>query len=259
MTILPKHIARLACAVVSLAACSNGGETVSSQSQPLTAVCVEPGATPPAGAFTCGGSVTVECSSHDGASVEHIFVPSTAPCADTRQDVSTPGPFHVGTTPVTVTTHTGDGGTGPSCSATIHVVDTAPPTITPKATAYLWPPNHSLHHIDLADCAGVTDTCDPSVRVAITFVESDEPANTTGDGNTDADIVNLTCSGVDLRAERRGNSDGRVYTIGVRAIDAAGNHADGACHVAVSHDQGNGVVAAGGPAAVHLAAPAGCL
>jgi len=240
----------------ALAACSNADESVGKTIQPLTAVCVEPGAAPPAGAFTCGGTKTVECSSFDGAGVDQIFVPSSSPCADTTQQVSNPGPFPVGTTQVTVTTQASDGGAAASCAATIHVVDTTPPTIEPKATTSLWPPNHTLHHVDLADCASVVDTCDPKVRIAITYVESDEPANATGDGNTAADIVNLSCTGVDLRAERSGNKDGRVYTIGVRATDAAGNHADGACHVAVSHDQGNGVVAVGGPAAVHVAAPA---
>lgn len=61
----------------------------------------------------------------------------------------------------------------------------------------------------------------------------------TGDGNTDPDIL-LSCDGVDLRAERSGNGDGRIYTLSWRAEDAAGNAAEGDCHVVVPHDQGGG-------------------
>jgi hypothetical protein len=57
-------------------------------------------------------------------------------------------------------------------------------------------------------------------------VTSDEPDDIAGggDGNTIHDIVIASnCKSVQLRAERDGNGNGRVYTITFKVRDASGN------------------------------------
>src|SRR5205085_1599315 len=116
--------------------------------------------------------------------------------------------------------------------------DTAAPVIhsvsaTPNS---LWPPNHKMHEV--AVHVSATDNCDSSLSCRITSVHSDEPINGTGDGNTAPDWVIDGALAVDLRAERAGTGDGRVYTITVTCTDDAGNHSSKATHVTVPHDQG---------------------
>jgi len=60
--------------------------------------------------------------------------------------------------------------------------------------------------------------------VEIAQVTSDEVENGDDDGNTVNDIViGGDCKSVQLRAERDGNRNGRVYTVTLRLRDAAGN------------------------------------
>ena len=125
--------------------------------------------------------------------------------------------------------------------------DTTAPTITasgkPKA---LWPANHKYQTVSISDLvSSVTDICDASVGVAkieITSVSSDEPEEALGegDGNTTADIVIKGPQTVDLRAEREGTGNGRVYTINYKVTDTSGNTATGSSQVWVPHDQGKG-------------------
>ncbi len=109
----------------------------------------------------------------------------------------------------------------------------------------LWPPNHKYHTITGADC--VVDACDENVRVTFLSASSDEPVNAKGDGNTEPDIV-LACDHVQLRSERQGGSNGRVYTLGWKAVDEAGNETDGECIVTVHHDQSGRQAVDDGPA-----------
>ncbi len=105
--------------------------------------------------------------------------------------------------------------------------DAEAPVITLKRSGQtLFPPNHKYRTLDLAQIiASVSDNVsDLSVSdVVITRVTSDEPENGTGDGNTDDDIVLEGCQVVELRAERSGPGDGRVYTVEIAVQDRAGN------------------------------------
>ena len=40
-----------------------------------------------------------------------------------------------------------------------------------------------------------------------------------------------------LRSERQGPKDGRVYKLGVRVVDGSGNASEGVCTVVVDRDQ----------------------
>ena len=70
--------------------------------------------------------------------------------------------------------------------------------------------------------AKVTDNCGPA-KWHIIKVQSNEPVNGKGDGNTSPDWIILSDHTVSLRAERSGTGSGRIYTITVQAYDASGN------------------------------------
>jgi hypothetical protein len=129
----------------------------------------------------------------------------------------------VGTTTVTCTTTA-----GPGCSFTVTVNDNQSPQITFTGPIELSPPNHNYVPLTMSQLvASASDNCDASVDindVVITKVSSDEPENGSGDGNTTNDIVIASnCKSVQLRAERKGGGNGRVYRITFRVSDSSGN------------------------------------
>ncbi len=120
----------------------------------------------------------------------------------------------------------------------------APPTDTCEGRSgalVLWPPNHKLHTIDVLDCAALTYcdddmSFDPSIW-HIVAVTSDEPVDVGGggDGHTDKfDMAIVDARTVELRSERQGKGDGRVY----RALLASDDGDLAACEVHVPHNQG---------------------
>lgn len=240
-----------------VAACN--GEDLGSGAAPLTVQCVDVGAPIPAGAWICGEARTVECDSLAGAHVDFIYAQlgSTTTCGDAELTVSLPGPFLVGPHAITVSGSISGGPAAQICASDLTVVDTVAPVVTPHETE-LWPPNHKLHHLSVADCVTAVDTCDGALKVWLTSASSDEPENDLGDGNTDPDIVNLGCDGVDLRAERQGPADGRVYTLGFHVEDASGHGVDGTCRVVVPHDQGGKSTVDSGPAYAVDVTPGSC-
>ena len=132
-------------------------------------------------------------------------------------------------TPTTITLIVNDGQLD-SVPDTVVVTmkDTLPPTITSGKPIILWPPEHKYKTFSISDLGiSVTDKGDPTVTAAnvyITHVTSDEleDAKGNGDGNTIADIVINGLQSVDLRAERLGAGNGRVYTIYYEVKDASG-------------------------------------
>jgi hypothetical protein len=90
----------------------------------------------------------------------------------------------------------------------------------------LWAPTHQYQTVKVADLiADAGDSCATTLsrsNVVISQVTSDEPENMAGggDGNTLNDIVIAPdCKSVQLRAERDGNGNGRVYTITFKVSD----------------------------------------
>ncbi|MFX0182204.1 MAG: PKD domain-containing protein [Candidatus Hodarchaeota archaeon] len=157
--------------------------------------------------------------------------------------------FPLGSHEVTLTVDDGKGGTDTD-EVVITVIDTTEPElIVADEPIVLWPPNHKYHSITISDFVlSVSDLCDGDLTiddVIITKVTSDEPENAIGqgDGNTLDDIVIVDDQTVNLRAERQGNGDGRVYTIYFEVTDASGNTATGSFQVWVPHDQGAGSTA----------------
>jgi uncharacterized repeat protein (TIGR01451 family) len=154
-----------------------------------------------------------------------------------------------GTTTITWTA-TDDAGNHSSCDQTITVVDNEPPVIVFNGqTPSMWPPNHKYQTFGVTNfVTSVTDNCD-SIGVGsvyITKVTSDEIENGNGDGNTMNDIVIAAdCKSVQLRSEREGNSNGRVYTIFFSVADSSGNIGTGTAKVVVRHNPGETAVDSG--------------
>src|SRR5262249_29512604 len=130
--------------------------------------------------------------------------------------------------------------------------DTQGPTITTGASLTMWPPNHKYKTFNVSDLvASVTDNCDSSVGVSsvtISMVTSDEANNSGGDGNTTNDIVIAgDCKSVQLRSERSGNGNGRVYTITFKVTDGSGNVSTATPKVTVPKSQNGAAAIDDGP------------
>jgi hypothetical protein len=196
--------------------------------------------TPPA--IAAPADVTAECVSPLGTPVA-LGTPVVSDVCDDAVAVSNDAPalFPLGVTTV-LWTATDNFDNSASDGQLVTVVDTTPPTITVTLSrTVLWPPNHKL----VAIRATITsqDTCDAAPQIRLVSITSDEPDNGTGDGNTEGDVAGAEFGTDDrefqLRAERAGSGDGRVYTITYEARDASGNATTQTATVTVPHDQGN--------------------
>jgi hypothetical protein len=79
----------------------------------------------------------------------------------------------------------------------------------------------------------VTDNCSNTVTVTVT---SDEPETGLSNGDQGPDIVKIDDKHWQLRAERDGKGDGRVYTITITAVDGSGNTSTETRTVIVAHN-----------------------
>lgn len=162
------------------------------------------------------------------------------------------GSLSAGNHTVTVTT---TGACGNAVQTATLTVGGSPVINLSKTTDKLWPPNHQYNTFNVADfVASASSSCDPSVDindVVIQKVSSDEPEeNPAGaDGNTLNDIVIAPdCKSVQLRAERDGDLNGRVYTITFKVTDSFGNSTTVTVTVTVPINHG-GTAIDSGPAA----------
>ncbi len=182
-----------------------------------------------------------------GADVSYTE-PSGESCGTVTCDHPSGSFFPVGDTTVTCTSSA-----GPSCSFTVTVTDDEAPVITTGGQGItLWPPNHKYKTINVTDLVtSVSDNCDAGVgtgSVRITSVSSDEPNNSGGDGNTTNDIVIAAdCKSVQLRSERKGDGNGRVYTITFKVTDASGNVSTATATVSVPKSQNGSAAVDDGP------------
>ncbi len=186
-------------------------------------------------------NLQVECLGPAGTPV-HIGRAFAEDACDLDVAVENDAPdlFPVGDTIVTWTATDAAGNTTQAMQ-TVRVVDTTPPEISVELDPdLLWPPNHKMHTITAE--IEVLDVCDPNPQVQLIAVVSNEPDDDTGDGATTGDIQNATSGAddriFDLRAERKGNGTGRIYTATYQASDASGNTADDSDEVLVPKSKG---------------------
>ena len=132
----------------------------------------------------------------------------------------TPGPNVLGADTFTYTIDDGQGGTD-TATVTVTIVDTTPPDVTASVdTASLWPPNHQMENVGLT--VNTSDNGGGAVTTAVS-VYSDEDNLAPGSGNFSPDATLVPPSTLQLRAERSGAGDGRVYLIAIVATDASSN------------------------------------
>ena len=142
-----------------------------------------------------------------------------------------------------VTLHVNDGVNPPvSGDVTIQVIDTTAPTLAPVPNkTILWPPNHKM--VDITIQANASDDSGESVMLSA-VVTSNEPQDGLGDGNTSPDWTEPVIDQVNgiitlqLRSERSGNGNGRIYTITITGTDSSGNSSQANVEIIVPHDKG---------------------
>lgn len=117
------------------------------------------------------------------------------------------------------------------------------PPICSAATASvvtLWPPNHQWANIGILN---VTDPEGGAVTINIASITSDEPT-AFGPGSGGAqhapDAQGINTPTAQLRVERSGQGNGRVYGINFIAADPQGATCSGYVTVCVPHNQGKG-------------------
>jgi hypothetical protein len=233
----------LGATALSAAACGSAHEQLGSNEKALVAACTDGSPeSVPEGAWICPEARTVECTSGTGLVevADKLYVDDSeeAQCADKPLSVSDAGPFAPGEHEITVSDDEGNA----LCAATLTVTDSVAPTVEAK-TIQLWPPNHKFHSIAVSDCVSAVDACQGDITGEFIWASSDEPVDDRGDGHHSPDILIDDCGHVQVRAERQGPKDGRVYKLGVRVVDGAGNVTESECAVIVDHDQ-RGVVGA---------------
>jgi hypothetical protein len=192
--------------------------------------------TPPV--ITLPGNQTLEATSAAGAVA--TFTASAQDIVSGNVAVTFNHPsgstFPLGTT--TVIAGAADAaGNSSSGTFTITVHDTTGPTFQSLTASpnVLWSPNHQMVAVNIS--AVVSDAVDAAPITRIISVTSNEPVNGSGDGDTAPDwqiTGNLT---LNLRAERAGGGNGRVYTITVESRDAFGNASVRTVTVSVPHNQ----------------------
>ena len=228
---------------VANAATSDGTDIGAFELQPLCSL-------------TCPTDISVPNDTGLCGAVVNYTEPSGEGCGRVSCDYPSGSTFPVGETTVTCTSSV-----GPTCSFKVTVSDTEAPVVTTNGeTITLWPPNHKYKTVQVSDLvAGASDNCDASVNlgsVQISQVTSDEAENGNGDGNTFNDIVIAAdCRSVQLRSERSGNGNGRVYTITFKVTDASGNFSTATVKVTVPLSQNGSAAVDDGP---HYTVLSGC-
>lgn len=192
-----------------------------------------------------GSDITVEQESHAGTQVT-LHGNATDICSTQfnftwsekgvvlGRDQNLTCTFNLGAHTVTLNATDVSGNAG-SDNVTVNVIDTTPPQINATAAiSVLWPPNHK--YVEVKINATAFDVCDPSPKITLVSVTSNEPDNGIGDGNTVNDIVIINDFTFSLRAERSGAGEGRIYTITYKATDVSGNFAMVSVTIEVPHN-----------------------
>jgi len=147
------------------------------------------------------------------------------------------GPMPLGDHLINLTA-TDPGGAFDQCEALVTVIDDTPPVITAQTTPFiLWPINLQYETYYISDFVlSVDDNC--SIlgidNVMISSATSDEPDAGGAYGNKPNDmVIAQDCKSIQLRRERFGGGNGRVYNIFLELMDDYGNVGYASCQVQV--------------------------
>jgi hypothetical protein len=200
--------------------------------------------TPPT--ITCPAAIEVDQTGPGGTPATHPTIAAFLSAASASDDVDpapiitddAPAVFPLGVTPVVFRAMDASGNQS-ECTATVTVLDTTPPGIAVVMNkTVLWPPNHKFVTV----CAEVTVSDNGSVAPTFTLVSitSNEPPLGLGEGNIAQDIrgaeIGTPDLCFDLRAERAGNGNGRIYEIVYAVSDGSGDPVYATAYVRVPHD-----------------------
>jgi len=131
--------------------------------------------------------------------------------------------------PITTTTIT------PSMFTVTGVSTNSPPVCSEASPSVetLWPPNHKMKNISVL---GVTDPDGDDLTITIDSIFQDEPVPGPGKKHS-PDGSGVGTDTAQVRAERLGGENGRVYHIGFTADDGNGGMCSGEVTVGVPHNK----------------------
>lgn len=136
-----------------------------------------------------------------------------------------------GTYALTLTVRDADGDAGHD-TLTVTVLNQPPVCTAARATPdRLWPVNHKFTNVTLG---GLSDADGDPLALTISGVWQDEPVDSHGDGRNTPDAI-IRGAAVDLRAERAGDGNGRIYHVLFTADDGHGGVCSGDVTVGVPH------------------------
>ncbi len=193
----------------------------------------------------CGASIPGKGTDADGVPLQYRWLEGQTE-ASTWSSVGAEGSaplelcsFSIGQHALTL--QVTDGKATASDSMILTIADTTAPLLTARADkTVLWPPHHDMVGVTIATSASDNAGRAPMVSATVT---SNEPVDGLGDGDTAPDWTEPVVDArgnvsLQLRAERAGNGNGRVYTIFITATDGAGNDTTVPVTVGVPHDPG---------------------
>ena len=128
-----------------------------------------------------------------------------------------------------------------TASGVVNAAVSAPPNQPPDCSnaapskGILWPPNHKFAPVNVT---GVTDPDGDPTTITIISIFQDEAVNANGSGDTSPDGQGVGTSTAEVRAERVGGGNGRVYHISFTADDGHGGSCSGEVLVSVPKSQG---------------------
>jgi hypothetical protein len=167
------------------------------------------------------------------------FTVSQTPAAGTSYTL----PVGQTTASFTVTLKATDAANNAStCTTTVTFSASSTPVCTAASGGGdLWPPNHKLKTIGIS---GITNADGKPVTTKVTSIFQDEPTQGLGDGDTPIDGY-ITNGVAQVRAERSGLGNGRVYYLNFTATSSSGSACTGTVWVGVPHDQAHPTVGDG--------------